>query len=198
MKLSVAPPAAERGLTYDAGPLSAARGTRGDPGASFVSEPLTNDTEITGHVNLVMWISSETDDADVIARLSKVNPDGSIEAVSDGVLKVSHRKLDPKLSRPDRPFHAHDVEQKLKKGDVVPVEVEIRTTSMIFQKGTRIRVDVLPHDNEQYFAVYHIGNNTIYTGGSRASYILLPIVPPKAGVQPDLGGIRAAGGRGQQ
>ncbi len=196
-KLAVSPPAVERGLTYDAGPLSASRGARNEPGASFVSDPLIEDTEITGHVNLVMWISSETDDADVFADLRKVNPDGSIEEVSDGVLKVSHRKLDPKLSRPDRPFHTHDVEQKLKRGEVVPIEVEIRTTSMIFQQGSRIRVDLMPHDNEQYFAVYHLGSNTIYTGGSRASYILLPIVPPKGGVQPDLGGIRT-GGRGGQ
>lgn len=193
MKLALTAPAAERALTYDAGPSSAARGARGEPGASFVSEPLAADTEITGHVNLVMWISSATDDADVFARLQKVNPDGSIEAVSDGVLKVSHRKLDPKLSRPDRPFHTHDVEQKLKPGEVVPIEVEIRTTSMIFQKGTRIRVDVLPHDNEQYFAAYHLGNNTVYTGGNRASYILLPVVPSRGGVEPDLGGIRSTG-----
>lgn len=193
MKLAVEAPTAERGLTYDAGPLSAARGARGEPGASFVSEPLADDTEITGHVNLVMWIASTTDDADVFARLQKVNPDGSLEAVSDGVLKVSHRKLDPKRSRPDRPYHGHDAEQKLTPGEAVPVEVEIRTTSMIFQKGSRIRVDVLPHDNEQYFAVYHLGSNTIYTGGTRASYILLPVVPPKGGVQPDLGGIRTGG-----
>ena len=83
-------------------------------------------------------------------------------------------------------------------GEVVPIEVEIRTTSMIFQKGTRIRIDVLPHDNEEYFAAYHLGDNTIYTGGNRASYILLPVVPPRPGVEPDLGGLRsaAAGGGG--
>jgi putative CocE/NonD family hydrolase len=189
MKLGSTAPTASRALTYDAGPLSAARGARNEPGASFTSEPLTADTEITGHVNLVMWVSSETDDADVFARLQKVNPDGSVERVSDGILKVSHRKLDPKLSRPDRPFHTHDVEQKLKPGEVVPIEVEIRTTSMIFQKGSRIRVDVLPHDNQQYFAVYHLGTNTIHTGGDRASYILLPIVPPRAGPVVDLGGL---------
>ena len=190
MKLAITPPAAPGALTYDAGPLSAARGGRGEPGASFVSEPLAEDTEITGHVNLVTWISSETDDADVFARLLKVTPDGSVEEVSDGVLKVSHRKLDPTLSRPDRPYHSHDVEQKLTPGEEVRIEVEIRTTSMIFQKGSRIRVDVLPHDNEQYFAVYHLGNNTIHTGADRGSYVLLPVVPPKGGVQPDLGGIR--------
>jgi putative CocE/NonD family hydrolase len=191
--LSTTPPATPRALTYDAGPLSAARGAQNEPGASFTSDPFPADTEITGHVNLVMWISSETDDADVFARLRKVNADGSVENVSDGVLKVSHRKLDPQLSRPDRPFHTHDVEQKLKPGEIVPIEVEIRTTSMIFQKGSRIRVDVLPHDNLQYFAVYHLGSNTIHTGGTHASYILLPIVPPKAGPAVDLGGLRTGG-----
>jgi hypothetical protein len=68
---------------------------------------------------------------------------------------------------------------------------------MIFQKGSRIRIDVLPHDNEQYFAVYHLGSNTVYTGGNRASYILLPVVPLRGGVEPDLGGIRTRGGSGE-
>jgi putative CocE/NonD family hydrolase len=196
MKLASSAPAGEQALTYDAGPSSAARGARGEPGASFVSDPLPKDTEITGHVNVVMWIASQTDDADVFAKLQKVMPDGSVQAVSDGVLKVSHRKLDPALSRPDRPYHTHDVEQKLAPGEVVPIQIEIQTTSMIFQKGSRIRVDVLPHDNEAYFAVYHLGTNTIYTGGNRASYILLPIVPPRQGAEPDLGGIRSGRGDG--
>jgi len=190
MKLATVAPAVESALTYDAGPGCAARGARGEPGASFVSEPLAEDTEVTGHINLVMWISSQTDDADVFARLLKVTPSGVVEQTSAGVLKVSHRKLDPAQSRPDRPFYTHDVEQKLKPGEVVRIEVEIQATSMIFQKGTRIRVDVLPHDGDQYFAVYHIGNNTIYVGGNHASYILLPVVPPRAGVEPDLGGLR--------
>ena len=191
--LGTTAPSSESGLTYDAGPASAAKGARGEPGASFVSEPMAADTEVTGHINLVTWISSSTADADVFARLIKVNADGSTEPVSDGVLKVSHRTLDPKLSRPDRPFHSHDVEQKLKPGEAVPIEVEIRTTSMIFQKGTRIRLDILPHDNEEYFAAYHLGTNTIYTGGSHLSYILLPIVPPRPGAEPDLGGLHTSG-----
>lgn len=193
MRLATAAPASERALTYDAGPLSAARAARNEPGASFVSDPLADDIEITGHINLVMWLSSTTDDADVFARLQKVKADGSVEPVSEGVLKVSHRRLDMKLSRPDRPYHSHDIEQKLTPGEVVPIQIEIQATSMIFQKGSRIRIDVLPHDNRAYFAVYHLGTNTVYTGGSRASYILLPIVPRRPGVEPDLGGITARG-----
>lgn len=61
---------------------------------------------------------------------------------------------------------------------------------MVFQKGSRIRLDVLPHDGARYFSVYHLKNNTLYLGGNRASYVLLPIVPSKGGPVPDLGGIR--------
>ncbi len=193
-RLSAEAPSAPRQLTYDAGPASSARGSRGVPGASFVTEPLTSDVEVTGHVNLVMWVSSETDDMDVFAFLRKINHDGSVETASRGILKVSHRKLDATRSTPYRPYHTHDVEEKLQPGQVVPIEVEIWATSMVFQKGSRIRLDVLPHDGAHYFATYHLKNNSIYTGGDRASYLLLPIVPPKRGGEvTSLSGIKIGG-----
>ena len=36
--------------------------------------------------------------------------------IAQGWLRVSHRKLDPKLTLPYRPYHTHDEEQKLKPG----------------------------------------------------------------------------------
>ena len=51
---------------------------------------------------------------DVFAFLRKINPDGSVETASRGMLKVSHRQLDAKLSTPFRPYHTHAIEQKLK------------------------------------------------------------------------------------
>jgi hypothetical protein len=65
---------------------------------------------------------------------------------------------------------------------------------MVFQRGSRIRLDVLPHDGTHYFAAYHLKNNSIYTGGDRASYVQLPIVPAKGGLSTDLGGIRIGDG----
>jgi predicted acyl esterase len=193
--LSKTAPAAPGRLTYDAGPAANGRGNRGIPGASFVTEPMTEAVEVTGHINLVMWVSSETDDMDVFAFLRKINPDGTVETASRGILKVSHRKLDPKLSTPYRPYHTHTIEEKLQPNQVVPIEVEIWATSMVFQPGSRIRLDVLPHDGRHYFAAYHLKNNSIYTGGDRASYVLLPIVPAKGGTTlTRLGGIRVGGG----
>ena len=178
--LTTTPPPRAVRLTYPTGPEAYARGLDGRPTLTFVTEPLTDDVEITGHSNLVMWVSSETDDMDVFAYLRNMAPDGTAETATRGILRVALRKLDPELSTPYRPYHTYDEEQKLAPGEIVPIEVEVWATSMVFEAGHRIRLDVQPHDGEHYFAAYALGNNTIYTGGDQASYILLPFVPPKA------------------
>ena len=181
VRLSTSAPRRERALTYASGPEAYRRANRRLPTVSFTTEPLASDVEVTGHINLVMWVSSETDDLDVFAYLRKVNPDGSVVTATRGILQASHRKLDPDLSTPFRPYHTHDEEQKLTPGEVVPIEVEIWATSMVFEAGSRIRLDVNAHDGQHYFAAYNLGENTIYTGGERASYVVLPIVPPQDG-----------------
>ena len=182
----------------DVGHVSySAEGPRGDDfrGAGFVSEPFAEDTEITGPMNLVMWISSTVDDMDIFATIHNIAPDGSEVTyregknlpicAAEGWLRASHRKLHPDLSSPYRPYHTHDVFQELTPGEPVKVEVEILPMSTVFKKGHRIRLDVQPwdddpntrfsHDNSDHWR----GENTIYTGGDQASYLLLPIIPPK-------------------
>ena len=177
--LTTTPPSREGQLVYPTGPEAYSRGLAGQPTLTFVTEPMSEDVEITGHSNLVMWVSSETDDMDIFAYLRNMAPDGTVETSTRGILRVALRKLNPELSTPYRPYHSHNEEQKLTPGEVVPVQVEIWATSMVFKAGHRIRLDVQPHDGQHYFAAYALGNNTIYTGGDRASYILLPFVPAK-------------------
>jgi uncharacterized protein len=88
---------------------------------------------------------------------------------------------------PYRPFHAHTRRQWLKPGEVVRLDVEIWPTSMVFGKGHRIRLDISPRDGAgsapytHYHADYNAGaQNTVHAGGSRASYLLLPIIPPRS------------------
>ena len=63
------------------------------------------------------------------------------------------------------------------------MEVEIWPTSMVFKKGHRIRLDVQPRDGigstayTHYHADYNSGTNTIYAGGEKDSYLLLPVIP---------------------
>ena len=167
-------------------------------GISFITAPLIEDTEVTGPIVLVLWVSSSSEDMDVFATLRNIGSDGKdvwedgqqgggdYVPVAKGWLRASHRKLDPKRSLPYRPYHAHDERQWLKPGEIVECHVEIWPTSMVFKKGHRIRLDVQPRDGvgssvyRHYHADYNIGaENTIYAGGDKVSYLLLPLIPPK-------------------
>lgn len=162
-------------------------------GISFETAPLAQDLEVTGPVALILWVSSETEDLDVFATLRNMDPDGQDVweigqqqqpvPVAKGWLRASHRKLDPRLSLPYRPYHSHDERQWLKRGEIVRLDIEIWPTCMVFRKGHRIRLDIQPRDGvgsapyTHYSADYNTGRNTIHTGGNTASHLLLPVIP---------------------
>jgi uncharacterized protein len=162
-------------------------------GVSFQTAPLKEDTEVTGPVVLVLWVSSTTEDMDVFATLRNIAADGKDVfeqgqqsqpvPVAKGWLRASHRETDPELDLPFRPYHAHQRRSLLAPREAVRLEVEIWPTCMVFKKGHRIRLDVQPRDGvgsvpyTHYSADYNTGTNTIHAGGSRASYLLLPVIP---------------------
>jgi uncharacterized protein len=165
-------------------------------GVSFATDPLEEDTEVTGPIVLVLWVASSTEDMDIFATVRNIATDGQDVfelgqqsqpvPVAKGWLRASHRKLDPALSLPYRPYHAHTGREILDPGTPVRVDVEIWPTSMVFKKGHRIRLDIQPRDGigsapyTHYAADYNSGTNTIFAGGARASYLLLPVIPRRA------------------
>jgi putative CocE/NonD family hydrolase len=164
-------------------------------GASFETGPLKEDLEVTGPVVLTLWVSSTTEDMDLFATIRNIDRDGrdvwevgqqqQSVPVAKGWLRASHRGLDGELSHPYRPFHPHDRRLWLRKSEPVRVDVEIWPTCMVFRKGHRIRLDVQPRDGvgsvpyTHYSADYNTGDNRIFTGGSMASHLLLPVIPRK-------------------
>jgi uncharacterized protein len=163
-------------------------------GVALMTAPLAHDTEVTGPLAAVLWVSSSTEDMDLFLTLRNFDPEGNevLETgqqgtpvpVAKGWLRVSHRELDPDLSLPSRPYHKHTRRLYLEPGEIVEVHVEIWPTSMVFRKGHRMRLDVQPRDGVgsqsymHYHADYNTGTNTVYAGGDRPSYLLLPIIPP--------------------
>ena len=87
---------------------------------------------------------------------------------------------------PYRPYHAHNERWWLTPGQPVECQVEIWATSIVLHKGHRLRGDVGPvdgagtaiytHYNADYKAHAH---NSLYSGGAKHSYLLVPIIPPK-------------------
>jgi uncharacterized protein len=140
--------------------------------------------------------------------------------IGQGWLRASHRKLDKRLSAPYRPYHAHDRHQPLKPGEVVELDVEIWPTSIVLPQGYRIGLTIRGKDYEYPGAsggrlsnfknelkgcgaflhddardrplnVFR-GTTTLHFGRGRQPYLLVPIIPPKAGAR--VQGARASKG----
>ncbi len=185
-----------------------------DEGVTFVSPPLEAELEITGPVAAKLFITSSTSDADLFVTVRAFGPDGAevtfqgaidpAAPLAQGWLRASHRKLDPALSPPYRPYHTHDEVQPLNPGDVYELDVEIWPTCVVLPAGYRLALTIQGKDFErpvegatlQSFvnpmrgsgpfihtspidrppAVYG-GHQIVYGGGERGSYLLLPIMP---------------------
>ncbi|MBI3937739.1 MAG: CocE/NonD family hydrolase [Betaproteobacteria bacterium] len=195
-KLTYSASGTSRAGVASASALALAHGSTTRTGVSFETSPMEKDTEITGPIVLVLWVASSSEDMDIFATIRNIGPDGKDVwevgqhgqpvPVTKGWLRTSHRKLDPRRSLPYRPYHAHDERRWLKAGETAECQVEIWPTCMVFGKGHRLRLDIQPRDGvgsapyTHYHADYNTGaENSIYAGGDKASYLLLPVIPPQ-------------------
>jgi predicted acyl esterase len=125
-------------------------------GATFLTAPLDKETEITGPVAAKLFVSSETEDADLFLVLRVFAPDlkeivfpGALDPhtpIGQGWLRASHRKLDPGLTTQYRPYHTHDEKQPLTPGEVYELDVEIWPTCVVVPAGYRIALTVRGRD----------------------------------------------------
>jgi predicted acyl esterase len=101
-----------------------------------------------------------------------------------GQMRVSQRQLDEKLSTPWQPVQKFEGEQRLKPGQIVPVEIALLPSSTLFRKGESLRFYIQGHcpvDQPLLFYdwVINKGRHAIYTGGKYDSYLQIPVIPPK-------------------
>jgi predicted acyl esterase len=184
-------------------------------GITFTAPPEPRELEITGPVAARLFVSSSTTDADLFCVLRVFAPDGgevtfpgAIDPhtpVAQGWLRLSHRKLDPRLSTPYRPYHSHDEIQPLTPEEVYQGDVEIWPTSVVVPAGYRVALTVRGRDYEvRYPAAPRLGSfknemtgcgpflhddpldrpphlthstQTLWHGPGRRSYLLLPVIP---------------------
>jgi predicted acyl esterase len=205
--LTDSPPTAAGSVTY---------GAFGD-GVTFLTSPFGEDTEITGPSAAKLFVSSETEDADLFlvvrlftGDLKEVVFQGALDPhtpIAQGWLRASHRKLDPSLTEPYRPYHTHDEIQPLTPGEAAELDVEIWVTSIVVPAGYRLGLSVrgkdyeyagasgeglatmrnefkgcgpfLHNDPRDRPAEVFGSNVTLHTGPGDLSYLLLPVIPPK-------------------
>lgn len=95
----------------------------------FTSEPLTAPLEITGHPVARLSVRCDAPDADLIVRLCDVYPDGRSMNICEGALRLRCRD-------------GLEQERWMKADETVAVTIPIWPTSIIFNKGHRLRVHV--------------------------------------------------------
>ena len=147
---------------------------------SFSSEPLAQDTQVTGHPTARLWITSTSGDADIIARLDDLAPDGTHTYVGiEGKLRASLRATAKApyntMGLPWHPFTADSV-QPLEPGVPVEAQFEFLPTSYIFKAGHRIRLTLQFADPRATAKLDPAPEVAVLHGRDNASLIELPIV----------------------
>lgn len=128
--------------------------------------------------------------------------------LAQGWLRASHRKIDRVRSKPYRPYHTHDSIQPLKSGSVYQLDIEIWPTCIVLPPVHMIALVVQGKDYQrkaqetifrgQYKLIIrgsgHFlhnnpddrpasvfgGSTTIFSGGDKMSFLLLPIIPSES------------------
>ncbi|MBI2771543.1 MAG: CocE/NonD family hydrolase [Burkholderiales bacterium] len=147
----------------------------------FQSAPLPEDTEVTGSMEVTLWISSDAPDTDFTAKLidvyppSEDYPGGYAMNLTDGILRTRYRDSweHPALMVP---------------GQLHEIHISTFPTSNLFKRGHRIRVDISSSNFPKFDVNPNTGEpeaqaersqkaaNRVYMEASHASFVSLPIV----------------------
>ncbi|MFC1958089.1 CocE/NonD family hydrolase [Chloroflexota bacterium] len=177
----------------------------------YMTDPLPEDVTVVGPGALYLYAAIDQEDTNWIVTIKDVGPDSSIRTgregermlptdlpereVVRGWLKASHRALDPKRSKPWKPWHyfTRKAQKPAVPGEITEYAIEILSTANQFKKGHRICVEISSMDmptgsagftNVEYFA-YHICSSKmtlhkIYHSEKYPSHLLLPVIPNEA------------------
>jgi len=95
----------------------------------YTSEILTEPLEVTGPIQLRVFVTCTAPDTDFTGKLVDVFPDGRAINLTDGILRARYRnsRQQPELMTP---------------GEVYEVTVDLWATANVFQPGHRIRLEI--------------------------------------------------------
>jgi predicted acyl esterase len=158
------------------------------------------ETQVIGYLKLRLWVEADgSDDMDLFVLVEKLDADGNLldprneisktydEAPPGlpGRLRVSLRELDPNLSTDFMPVGKFEENDNLSPGQIVPVDIRIYPTAMVWHAGQQLRLSVAGHNIDRFDelndvpTIYPVneGNHVIHAGSEYESYLQLPIIP---------------------
>jgi putative CocE/NonD family hydrolase len=121
---------------------------------TYTSAPMERDMEITGHPLVTLFVSSTESDGAFIVYLEDVAPDGRVTYITEGQLRGVMRKVTDEPS-PYKKMGPHRTERRadampIELGEIAELTVELWATSVLIQKGHRIRVALAGADKDSF------------------------------------------------
>lgn len=154
--------------------------SRTDSHSIFDSGPLEQDLDVSGHVVVSLKLSSSEPDATVFVYLTEVEADGSERYVTEGLLRLLHRKESSRPAEfvttwPYRSFREDDA-KPMPAGQSELVRIPMLPTSWRFSRGSRIRLSIAGADSDHATQTPH-GRPPVLgiTVGIGESSIALPV-----------------------
>ncbi|WP_284984492.1 CocE/NonD family hydrolase [Arthrobacter sp. efr-133-TYG-118] len=141
----------------------------------YTTPVLDKPIEVTGHVALILHVSSSALDTDFTAKLVDVYPDGRALYLTDGILRMRYRT-------------ALDAPELLTPGEVYEVRLDLSVTSNVFLEGHRIRLEVSSSNYPRFDrntntgghisgeAAFVVARNTVLHGPATPSRLVLPLI----------------------
>ena len=137
---------------------------------------LEEDVEVTGPVMIELYASTDARDTDFTGKLVDVWPSGYAQILLEGVLRGRYRDS---FSKP----------QLLTPGQTEKYLIDLWSTSNLFRKGHRIRIEISSSNFPKYDrnpntghaigedAELKVARQTVYHDAGRPSHVLLPVIP---------------------
>ena len=144
----------------------------------YTSEPLEDDLEVTGPVVVKLYASTDGQDTDFTGKLVDVHPDGYAVNLCDGIIRGRYRE-------------STTSQKLLEPGAIYEFTIDLWTTSNVFLKGHRVRVDISssnfprfdrnPNTGHKFGedAEMRVAHQRIFHDGEHQSHVLLPVIPRK-------------------
>ncbi|HYF34360.1 MAG TPA: CocE/NonD family hydrolase, partial [Prosthecobacter sp.] len=144
---------------------------------TWTSAVLSQPLEVTGRIKAEVFVSSTAKDTDFILRVSDVYPDGRSMLLMDYPLRTRYRE-------------GFDRQKLLTPGEVAKLSWDIGWTSIIFNKGHRVRVTIASTGAPYYEPSPQTGGpvthfvtepgvaaiNTVWHDAAHASRVILPVI----------------------
>jgi uncharacterized protein len=142
----------------------------------YTTAAFAQDTEVTGPVTLDLYASTSAIDTDFTAKLVDVWPNGFVQNLTEGILRLRYRnsQLKPELAKP---------------GEIYHLNIDLWATSNVFLTGHKLRLEISSNNFPRFDRNMNTGEiqatatkmllatNVIYHDREHPSALVLPIIP---------------------